>query len=433
MAEDNYKGLREENERLKEAIEELKILNEIATAISSTLSLEDIMGLVIQKCIKHLESEQGAIMVLDPKDKNKPFHTMIRKADRSEIMLPYRLDAQLMGWMLSNKKPLVINDFENDTRFQIQKDDHGIRSVLSAPLLLKGGMIGSVNVFNKNTPEGFTQTDKRLLAIIATESAQVIENARLYAEEQAFLSMQEEMRLAYKIQMGLLPKSAPQVQGYDIAGRSIPAKEVGGDYFDFMEIDGHHLGLCLGDVSGKGMPAALLMANLQATLRSHVLQDLGPCECLKRSNDLIFRSTDADRFASLFYGILNTVDHTLTYCNGGHNYPFLIAGVGEPARLKVGGTVLGTFEQSSYTEDVISLNLGDVLLIYSDGVTEAVSVDDEEFGEARLSRVVSEHRDDPAERLIIRIIEAVQVHAGQTPQEDDITLVVVKRTPEMGM
>jgi len=203
-------NLREENKRLRIAVEELTILNDIATAIGSTLSLDGVMELIVKKCIKHFGTEQGAVMLIDPEDKTRPLHTMIRRADASRTVLPYRLDTQLIGWMLKHKRPLLVNDLIGDKRFTVAKGDGRIiRSVLSAPLLCKGDIIGLLNVFNKKSQEGFTEADRRLLAIIATQSAQVIENARLYEEEQALLLMQEEMRLAHKIQMGLLPREPP--------------------------------------------------------------------------------------------------------------------------------------------------------------------------------------------------------------------------------
>ncbi len=420
--------LKAENERLKIALEELKILNEIATAISSTLSLEQVMELMIKKCIKHLKAEQCAIMLLDPEDKDRPFHTMIRTADSSRTMLPYRLDVQLMGWMLKNRKPLLINDFSEFNQIRLApRDSGGIKSVLAAPLLLKGHMIGSLNVFNKRSPGGFTAADTRLLAIIATESAQVIENARLYEEEQALVRMQDEMRLAHKIQTDLLPKSPPAVIGYDIAGASIPAKLVGGDYFDFIRIDEHRLGLCLGDVSGKGMPAALLMANVQATLRSQAISCSSPCECLARSNALLLASTDLERYATLFYGVLDTREHTIDYCNAGHNHPFVFRKDGEPERLKVGGTIVGCFGAADYSDDKVAIHPGDVLLIYSDGVTEAEDDGGVEFGESRLADVVISSIDDPAESLLLKLIETARAHAGPSAPGDDMTVVVLKR------
>jgi sigma-B regulation protein RsbU (phosphoserine phosphatase) len=422
------KRLTEENEHLKEAIEELKILNDIATAISSTMSLEGIMSLIVQKCIEHLHAEQGAIMVLDPNDKTRPFHTMIRKADRTEFSLPYKLDIQLMGWMLKHRQPLIVSDLKRDDRFELPSHhDDAIRSLLSVPLMLKGRIIGSLNVFNKRPAGGFSEGDKRLLAIIATESAQVIENARLYEEEQALFSIREEMRLAYKIQMDLLPKCPPRIRGYDIAAKSMPAKEVGGDYYDFIEIHSERFGVCLGDVSGKGMPAALLMANLQATLRSNVAQDVPPCECLRRSNELIFRSTDSDRFATLFYGVLDPTRHTLSYCNAGHNHPFLIRKDREPARLETGGTVLGTFFDAAYREGEVSFDPGDVLFVYSDGLVEAIDPEQQEFGEARLYEAVISNRSLAAERLLEKVIEGIRLFTGKTPQQDDMTVMVIRR------
>jgi sigma-B regulation protein RsbU (phosphoserine phosphatase) len=421
-------GLEEENKRLRMAVEELTILNDIAIAIGSTLSLDSVMELIVKKCIKHFGAEQGAVMLLDPEDKTRPLHTMIRRADASRTVLPYRLDTQLIGWMLKHKKPLLVNDLGGDKRFTVPKGEgQAVLSVLGAPLLFKGSMIGLLNVFNKKSREGFTEADRRLLAIIATQSAQIIENARLYEEEQALLLIQEEMRLAYKIQTGLLPHEPPHVAGYDIAGKSIPATLVGGDYFDFIEIGERKWGICLGDVSGKGMPAALLMAHLQATLRSQILQDLPVGECLARSNRLIFKSTDPDRFATLFYGVLDTANHTFNYSNAGHNPPFLIRSGSEPVLLRVGGTVLGSFETCSYSEAGVTLRPGDVILIYSDGISEAADESGAQFGEESIAEIVTANPDDSSEDLLVRLIEAARNHSRTMSPTDDMTVVVVRR------
>ena len=417
-----------EVQRLRAAVQELSILNEIATAVSSTRELNQVVELIIQKCIKHLKVEQGSIMLLDEKKPDKPFQTMVRKVDSKVDVVPYHFGIQLSGWMLKNQKPLVINDFQKDQRFSIayRKDFH-IQSLLSVPLCLKGRMIGVLNIFNKQAKEGFTVEDQRLMCIIASQSAQVIENARLYEEEQVLLRMEEELKVAYEIQINLLPKENPQIAGYDIAGKSIPAKEVGGDCYDFIRIDDHHLAICLGDISGKGMPAAMLMANLQATLRGQTLFSTSCKDCLQRSNKLLFQSTDLQKFATLFYGILNTRKNELCYSNAGHDYPFLFSGDKEPRRLETGGTVLGFMEDFAFKEQVVPFNSGDLLLVYSDGITEAMNADEEEFGENRLAEVTLKHRDELASTLIEKIIAAVKLHTGDAPQMDDITLVVIKR------
>lgn len=421
--------LDDENRRLRAAVEELSILNDIATTISSAHTLEQIIDLIVQKCIKHLRVEQGAVMLLDSKEAKSEFKTMVRKANSSHEVLPFRLDAQLAGWMITHKEPLLINELGKDDRFTLGKgEDMPYRSLLSVPLCLKGRIVGAINVFNKRADEGFTEADKRLLTIIATQSAQVIENARLSEEELALQLMQEEMRLAYKIQMDLLPNKAPEIKGYDVAGKSIPAKTVGGDYFDFISITSSCMCVCLGDVSGKGIPAALLMSNLQATLRGQVLQDGTPSSCIKKANLLLFKSTDMDKFATLFYGVLDTKTHDFHYCNAGHNYPFLIRSDGEIERLDIGGLVLGALEDFSFEESKVQLMPGDLLVVFSDGISEATNSREEMFGEERLERFIVENRDRSAADIVEAILDEVRGYAELSPQSDDMTLVVMKRS-----
>jgi sigma-B regulation protein RsbU (phosphoserine phosphatase) len=380
-SDDSVSRLERENQRLKSAISELSILNDIATAISSAESLDALIERIVHKSIKHLGAEQGTVTLLHAQETDGPFKTMIRSTDTSREILPYHLDTQLTGWMLKNKRPLLINDFQNSDDFQTaHRNDYPIRSLLSVPLMLKGVLIGSLNVFNKRAGSGFTEDDKRLLTIIAAQSAQVIENSRLHEERLALQLMQEEMRLAYKIQTDLLPGEAPVIDGYDLAGRSIPAKTVGGDYFDFIPLEEHRLAVCLGDVVGKGMPAALLMANLQATLRAQAVDASTAEHCIRRSNRLMFNSTDVDKFVTLFYGILCSETHELRYCNAGHNYPIHVRANGDTSRLTVGGLVLGALEDFDFREAAIPLEPDDVLVVFSDGISEATNENGDEFG-----------------------------------------------------
>ena len=427
--QNDVRELDDENKRLRAAVDELSILNDIATTISSAYTLDQIINLIVQKCIKHLRVEQGAVMLLDSKEATSEFKTMIRRANSSHEVLPFRLDAQLAGWMITHKEPLLINELGSDERFTLGKgEDMPYRSLLSVPLCLKGRIVGAINVFNKRADVGFTEADKRLLTIIATQSAQVIENTRLSEEEIALQLMKEEMRLAYNIQMNLLPKN-PTVEGYDIAGKSIPAKTVGGDYFDFMETGPNCLCICLGDVSGKGMPAALLMSNLQATLRGQAMQDCTPDNCINKSNLLLYRSTTTDKFATLFYGMLNTEEHKLCYCNAGHNWPFLIKANGETLRLDVGGPVLGIIEDFAYSGDSVQFDPGDLLIIFSDGITEAIDEKETMFDEENLEDVIRQNMANSSVEIIDNIIKSVNDHAGSTAQMDDMTLVVMKRNP----
>ena len=427
LHEENMR-LGRENSRLQRAVEELGILNEIATAINSTLALEKILDLITQRCVHHLRAEQGAVLLLEEHKPEKPFQTLCRVGDTSHQRLPFRLDDQLAGWMLRYRSPLLINDIGQDGRFATGAGDlFPVHSLLCVPMVSKGKMTGLLAVFNKKAETGFSADDQRLLAIIASESAQVIENARLAEKEKALLRVQEELRLAYDIQNNLLPKEPPRLAGYDIAGKSVPAKEVGGDYFDFLAVEEKRLAFCLGDVSGKGLPAALLMANLQAAVRSQTMAGTSLTSCLERANSLLFRNTSAEKFATLFFGCLDAATDVLHYCNAGHNHPFLIGSGREPQRLSAGGLALGCFESFPFEESQVPLNPGDQLVVFSDGISEAVDNDGEEFGEHRVSELAAANRDASAEQLIETILQSVGAHAGDRPQQDDMTLVVVKR------
>lgn len=419
----------EENNRLRAAVEELSILNEIATAISSTQSLEKIVDLIVHKCVKYLRVEQGAVMLLNEKDMNKPFHTMIRKQDSVISSLPYRLDAQLTGWMLKNKAPLLVNDLKTDDRFKLSPDEKiSINSLLGVPLMLKGKMTGIINVFNKHDSSGFTLNDQRLLSIIAAQSAQIIENARLYLEEQALRQFQEEMRVAQNIQENLLPKNVPVSEGYQFAGKSIPAKEVGGDYYDFISLKDGRIAFCLGDISGKGIPASLLMANLQASLRGQALIGNECKNSVAFANNILYHNTDPTRFATLFYSILDKDEHKITYCNAGHNNPYLFSPGKEPRRLSTGGIIVGMIPDFDYIEECIEFKPADVLVIFSDGVTEAMNHSDEEFGEERFEESIKKNMHLNVEDMLKAIFKDVVTFTSGAAQSDDITMLIVKRT-----
>ena len=236
----------------------------------------------------------------------------------------------------------------------------------------------------------------------------------------------EEARMARNIQTNLLPKTKPVLPGYDISGRSIPALNVGGDYFDFIRLDSHRLAVCLGDVSGKGLGAALVMSNLQATIRSQAIYGNGVHECLEKANTLLYKSVDKKTFVSLFYGILDIRDSSFTYVNAGHNPPVLFHTDGTVTVLNKHGIALGFQEQVSYTQKKIILQGNDVLVIYSDGITEAMNSRRIEFGETRLFHTITKNRTLSSDTIINQVIQAVNSHFDSAPQNDDMTIVLIK-------
>ncbi len=418
--------LERDNLRLRRAVEELSIINEVASAVTWTWSLDKIIDSIVQKCVKHLDVDQGNISLFAEEEEETALRTMVRRVDSRLDSNPFRIGTQLSGWMLKNQAPLIINDIAADGRFRaISDDDKPIKSLAAVPLRVKGRMIGILSAFNKHSSEGFTESDQRLLTIIAAQSTQVIEHARLYQEEQALQRMQQELDLARNIQNNLLPKSPPNVPGYDVAGQSVSAENVGGDYFDFLVSEEGQLAICLGDVSGKGMPASLLMANVQATIRSQNLAGASAAACIERSNRLLFQSTDSDKFVTLFYGVIETESKQLDYCNAGHNPPILISG-DNVERLESGGPVLGILPDFPYEEASVQLRTGDVLLVFSDGFSEAMNHSLEEYGEEKLIELTKQHREKSAVELIDKIAHSVEQHCDDAPQSDDMTIIALR-------
>jgi sigma-B regulation protein RsbU (phosphoserine phosphatase) len=423
---DKSDTLEEENRRLRRAVTELTVLNELAAAIDSTMSTDQIMNLIVQKAIKAIQVEQGAIMMITEKA-SSPMKTLIRGMDAASEGIPYRLGVSLTGWMLKNQKPLLIEDFASDERFRgVKVESSQIRSVLSVPLKVKDKMIGVINLINKKGGGSFTLDDQRLVGIIATQSAQVLENSRLYEEEKRLQQMERELQMARDIQQSLLPKENPTLPGAEIAGLSHPAREVGGDYYDFIELDQERLGVVIADVSGKGVPASLLMANIQATLRVQAATSASVKDCIAEANTALHKSTEADRYATLFYGILDIKEHSFTCTNAGHNPPILITQDGICRRLETGGIVLGMLAQMPYQEERVQLRPGDLLLMFSDGITEAMNEGEEEFGEERLIKLLTDSHNLSPELLLERILAEVSTFTGGVPQQDDMTLVAIK-------
>ena len=419
--------LEEENRRLRRAVEELSIINEVATAVSSTSPLDQVVDLIVQKCVKHLKVDQGAVLLFEKQEDAQALRTMVRKVQTNVRTIPYRLGDQITGWMLKNQQPIVVNDFKSDGRFRLPAEaEADVRSLLCVPLRLKGRMMGVLSVFNKRGNEEFSENDQRLLAIIGAQSAQVIENARLYEEEKALQKIQQEVQMARDIQTRLLPKAPPAIAGFDIAGKSVSAQNVGGDYYDFLEFRDGRLGLCLADVSGKGISASLLMANVQATIRGQSALGSSAALCMQNSNRQLYQSTDTDKYVTLFYGVLDTGAHEMQYSNAGHNPPMLITNGGEPTLLRTGGPVLGILPEAPYDQATVPVTPGDLLLIYSDGYSEAMNRSFEEFGENRLLEVVRANRNVAALQLIDRIGEAVEKHCAGAPQTDDMTMIVLR-------
>src|SRR6202795_1488110 len=278
-------------------------------------------------------------------------------------------------------------------------------------------------------------TNTRLLEILSKQIGlgrerresrhRAVEEAR--AREEALIHQQEQEREiteAKAIQEKLLPREIPQMPGYEIASAWQSARLVGGDYFDILPLDEKILGICIADVSGKGMPAALLMSNLQAAVRGLSSLSVAPNLLCSRLNSIVYRNTDSDRFITFFYGELEGPTRRLVYVNAGHNAPFVVRADGSHERLRDGGPVLGVFASRNYEMGSAQLSPGDRVILFTDGVTEACNLEGEEFGEARLLRLLKDNRTLSADELQLKILAVVaEFSAGRW--QDDATLLVL--------
>lgn len=413
-------------QKLRRAVRELSILNDLAREIGASLDSEHITSTIVRRSVRAVGAEQG-IVILHDRFGETDMRTLTRTFAGQAAGRALHVEESLLGWMQINRRPLLLNHPREDRRFPGVAWDDTVRSILCVPLLIKSELTGILAVFNRKGSSGFDEDDQRLLTILAAQSAQIVENARLHEHEETLLRMQEELRLASEIQLGLLPKEAPVAPGYDIAGASVPAEAVGGDYFDFAPLDGGRLAICLGDASGKGLSAALLMASLRMAIRAQTLLDLPPGRCLANSNTLLSQSTDPHRFATCFFAVLDHHQHQVLYSSAGHEPPLLLRGAGAAERLEAGGLVLGFMEDVEYETAEVQMEPADILVIYSDGVTDATNGADEPFGEDRLRGTLQADPHASAEDAMRNVFRAVREHGGSSAQPDDMTLVLVKR------
>lgn len=420
--------LEEENQRLRKAIEELSILNELARVISSTMDSQAVMETIVKRSIKALGAEQGAITLVE-ETSTSPLKTLIRATDTSKDQMKFRIDQNIVGWMIIHKKPLLSNDVMNDENFKMfrMSSAASVKSLLCVPLLVKNKLIGILTLFNKKGDRSFTEDDQRLLAIIATQSGQVLETARLYEQEQAKLVLERELTAAREIQKSLLPRDLPVMPGLDVAARSIPALEVGGDYYDFIPLGDGYVEMVLADVSGKGLGAALLAAMGKGVLYSEVTRTQFPKTVVAETNKIIRQYLQRKSFITLLLALIDTPRRTLSVSCAGHCPPIIYKESRHAAEwLRVRGAALNFMENLQCEEAQLTLETGDVYVFFSDGITEAANAKGELFGDERLKSVVEASHEQPASEILNSIITAVSLFSTGVKQSDDQTVVVLK-------
>ncbi|MCH8874224.1 SpoIIE family protein phosphatase [candidate division KSB1 bacterium] len=427
----NIQELEKENQHLKKTVEDLWTINQLARLISSTMPVDQILDKVVAVSVKALKAEQGTISLLTAKKENEetgdPFKTMIRKVDVSRLVGKYRLDDHLSGWMLSNRKPLTINDVKNDNILKGVQLNEGIQSILSVPLMCKGNLIGVLNIFNKKEAGGFSNNDQRLLSIIASQSAQIIENARLYEEEKQLRRYENELEMARNIQEGLIPKEVPKTKKLDISSFFNPADEVGGDYFDYLDLRNDKIGIVMGDVSGHGAAAALVMTMMKGIVHAITSDFESPEKALAEFNSILNQIGPKEKFVTMIFLVFDLKNMKLVYSSAGH--PPLVFYNNKSKTCELVEFIcpaLGISSLSQYKQKQMTLSSGDLILVYTDGVTEAFNAEQEMFEETRLLKAVQEVAKQTSAKTIEHIKKKLKEFTKDASQSDDVAMIAIK-------
>jgi len=461
-----FSRLQQENLRLNLALEELAILNEIAVAINSALSVDCVLQSIIQKCTKHLKVEQAAVLLLDEKEKEKPFRTMIRGWDSAADTLPYRLDTQLTGWMLKNRTSLLINDFEKDSRFRTLPGKSSlIYSLLSVPMLLKNRMIGLITVFNKKTGHGFSNDDQRLLSIIGSQSAQVITNALMYDELQKHREHLEELvkertselknknekimssiDYAHRLQLSILPreeKICQYVSQYFITWK--PSETVGGDFYWFYCVEdpaahkcsSKNFLLAVVDCTGHGVPGAFMTMTANSVL-NHIAYNIcnnDPAKILQELNRIIRHTLNQDTPTALSDDGLDIglcfvnfdekkliyagAKLSLFYCTGQNIIEI------KGSRQSIG--YKRSKQDYQYTNHEIGLEGNQVFYMTTDGyLHQNGEEDNRKFGRERFKEMIRKNHKKNLSHQKELIETTLMKYMGKETQRDDITVVGFK-------
>jgi serine phosphatase RsbU (regulator of sigma subunit) len=380
--------------------------------------LEELFKLILDLSIETVGAERGVLMSLEGEH-------LVPRAVHGDS---FRISATVRDRVLQEKNSLLVRDLQQDEAFreQISISGQQIQTMMAVPLQTENRVIGLVYVDSRSFVHEFTPDDLNLLTVLANVAA-----IRIEREHYAEIERQEHRRTldliqAAEIQREFLPRGAPSVAGIDLAGHNAPCRTVGGDYYDFIPYADGRVAVVLGDVAGKGMSAALLMSNLQARVQILAEDPRNLAELMGRLDQSIAINCPDNRFITMFLGVIDPAAGRLVFCNAGHNPPLLIRSSGETERLRAVGTALGILPGLSYQEESREFTSGDLLAIYSDGVTEAENPEGEEFGERQLAELLAFKRADSAGDIVDAVIQALKDWTSSAPAVDDITLLVAR-------
>ncbi len=405
----------------------LALISKVGITLLASATLNETLNQIVSLVFEAVPADRCMIMMRDQKADDLRV-VVARLRDRRGEVGEIRISRSVIDEVVTHGKSVLTSDAQADPRFAggtvvLQ----GVRSVLAVPLGVSDKVFGIIYADSPIADGRFTEDHLKVLTTLASVAAIRVENATLVEERMERERLEHELQVASEIQQRFQPASAPQVPGYELQGISFPCYEIGGDYYDFIERDDGKLLIALGDVSGKGTAAALLMSSLHAAIHAQSSSHSTITETISAVNRYLADNIPANRFVTLFYAELDPRTGALSFLNAGHNPPMIVHAGGTMEQLAAGGLPLGIMPNAEFREGRTMLHPGDVLVIYSDGVSEAINPNNEEFGPTRLYEVVARNLDASAAGIRDRIESALTKFCQGTPAADDITLVICKR------
>lgn len=423
---------------MKEKIEltaeiKYKLLRNISHKIRGTLDLDKILNLLLDMLANIIDYDAAGIFILSEDINHPGYHQTKQKiasmAQRGFGNIPLEADAMLMeakgiiGQTIKTGKAIILNDVTKDERYIPGRKE--TRSEITSPILRDGKTIGALNV-ESDKLAAFDPADIEVLNFFAEASAISIEKALLHYQILEKKKIEEQLQIAKDVQISLLPNTDPNLDGYSFASVCIPTFEIGGDYFDYIPLDKDRIGIVISDVSGDGVPAALIMAAFRALLRYNARLFLDPAKLMKLMNEQVAEFMRKRDFISVFYGILDYKNHTFVYCNCGHN-PALHLSSQKIKLLEGGGPSLNLLKEAEFKNSELQLKMNDQILLYTDGVVEVFSKEKKQFGLERLKEIFISGSEKCPKEIIEHIISATKNFSSSDFYKDDFTLLAIKR------
>jgi len=414
-------------------IDKLRMLLDITKRISRSLDLQEVLNLVMDTLDSLIPYDAAGIFLLQCKDKElvpegeEPCEfkaEAVRGYDIDELSdLHLKLGEGFIGSVALSTTPIISNDVRNDPVYVNARDQ--TRSEMVAPIISNDEVIG---VFDLESDElnAYSEDDLEVLLMLASQVAIIIEKVMLHDVLIEKQRLESQLEVARQVQLELLPPHDPELAGFDISAYNFPTEEVSGDYYDWVRIYEDQIGIVIADVAGKGVPAALLMAFLRASLRAASHIGYATHISMAKVNYLLWESIERNQFVTAVYAILDAANGALSYSNAGHNPPLLVNASGNARFIERGEQPLGMFRETRYHEYYLEFERGDVLVLYTDGATEALSPEGEEFGRARLAQAVKDNYDRPAREMIASLEIAILEWTNQKGANDDVTFFVIK-------